>query len=114
MKKFTKILLSALVLLLLVISVTSAAPIQPENATFEINQAFSQYDVYRDGVINITDIAFMQSFMYTEFGDFMSAPLFDPYVVAIVDFNQDGIVDIDDMNEVAIRYDCIVSQPCYW
>jgi len=111
MKKFTKTIFIVLALLILIGTVSSAAPKEPVSVNIDVNQWFSQYDVYRDGVIDMTDLAIMQSF----FGQSLSQnTLFDPYILNIADFNQDGVVDIDDINEVAMRYNCMISQPCYW
>ena len=109
MKKIFRITLIALALVVLTTSVISAAPKEPVSVNVDVNQWFSQYDVYRDGVIDMTDLSFMQAFFGAS-----NNTLYDPYLLDIVDFNEDGIVDLDDIIEVSLRYGCEISQPCYW
>ena len=108
--KLFRIFLIVLAMSVLMMTVVSAAPAP--------NQLYSEYDLHRDGVIDEYDLAIVQTFSFAWFsvyaGEGGAIGMFDPYIYELADFNDDDMIDIEDIMEVAIRYECHAWDSCYW
>lgn len=106
------LVLLAMVVLALLISTASAqeAPV-PDNSLgdhiIRVNALFSKYDVAPPyGQVNKEEITLLQSY----FGMVQGGANY----IAWFDFNRDGVIDINDIAQVAGRAGCTFVDACYW
>jgi hypothetical protein len=107
------LVLLAMVVLALLIGTASAqeVPQAPDNGLGDhitrINALFSKYDVAPPyGQVDKEEIALVQSY----FGMVQSGANY----IAWFDFNADGVIDINDIAQVASRAGCTFVDACYW
>ena len=107
------LVLLAMVVLALLISTASAqeAPRAPDNSLgdhiIRVNALFSEYDVAPPyGQVGKEEITLLQSY----FGMVQNGANY----IAWFDFNSDGVIDINDIAQVAGRAGCTFVDVCYW
>jgi hypothetical protein len=105
--------LLAMVVLALLMSTASAqeAPQAPDNGLgdhiAQVNAIFSKYDVAPPyGQIDKEEWTLLQSYF--------SMTLGTENYIAWFDFNKDGVIDINDIAQVASRAGCTFVDDCYW
>jgi hypothetical protein len=105
--------LLAMVVLALLIGTASAqeTPQAPDNSLGDhitrVNALFSEYDVAPPyGQVGKEEITLLQSY----FGMTQGGANY----IAWFDFNADGMIDINDIAQVASRVGCTFVDACYW
>ena len=105
--------LLAMVVLALLIGTASAqeAPQAPDNSLGDhitrVNALFSKYDVAPPyGQLGKEEITLLQSYFGMTQGGANN--------IAWFDFNADGMIDINDIAQVASRAGCTFVDACYW
>ena len=116
MKKVLRIVAPALLIVLAMVVLALAVSAQEvtvqlpaaglDDHIVRVNALFSAYDVAPPyGTIGKQEIELLQAF-------FLEAA--QGGYLPWLDFNNDGVIDVNDLAQVASRFECTFADACYW